>query len=389
MEVQKQNTPFSRRSLLGHGLSIFALESTSLSSWAANNETAAIRFGQSLPISGPLAKLGNSHRESVVAVFSEHNENGGVGGRRLELISLDDENRPEKTEVNVKLLAAEHRVAALFGFLGAGAHSSGARAAAIERLPYIAPVSGSKELRNGTHPSVFNMRASHDDEIDTIVRHIKQIGLKRAALVIEYNSAGWEVRDALIETQEKYGLDSASISSVDHQGSDFSLLGAVNTALAGQPQAIILGADYGASARFVTAVLKAGYKGPFYTLSTVGGSALINELGDQAFGLSVTQVVPFPWTSSSKVSRDYQAFCTKRKLEPSFVGMEAYLSANLLVNCCKRLREGVSSSSLFSVLASNTAVDFGGYVGSFYSRERSKLDQVDLVVYSKSGKFLR
>src|SRR5262249_17004472 len=158
-------------------------------------------------------------------------------------------------------------------------------------------------------PWMFNLRAGHVDEIAYIVRHTQQVGIKRVSLLSEYNSQGWELRDALIDAFEARGDQVASISSIDHEGSRYSLPGAISSVLAGTPQAIVLGADYVASARFVAAMREAGYTGLFYTLSTVGGGPLMEQLGRQAAGLSVTQVVPFPWTSSLPVGRSFQAFC--------------------------------------------------------------------------------
>src|SRR5213078_4173380 len=96
---------------------------------------APIRLGQSAPVSGPLARVGIAVRDAALAVFNEANNQGGIGGRDIELITLDDEDRAERTAVNVKLLASQHQVIGMFAFVGAGAHRAGARGAAEEGLP--------------------------------------------------------------------------------------------------------------------------------------------------------------------------------------------------------------------------------------------------------------
>lgn len=350
--------------------------------------SAPIRLGQSAPVTGPLARVGIASRDAALAVFADVNAQGGIGGREIEMVTLDDEDRAERTAVNVKLLASQHDVVALFGFVGAGAHRAGARGAAEEGLPYIAAFSGSQELRSGSLPWIFNLRAGHVDEVEYIARHTRQIGIRRVSLVSEYNSQGWELRDALIASFEARGDTVASITSVDHEGSRYSLPGAVSSVLAGQPQAILLGADYVASARFVEAVRQAGFTGIFYTLSTVGGNALMDTLGPQAAGLSVTQVVPFPWTSSSAIGRRFQAFCARHKVEASFASMEAYLGATLLVDALRRARE-VTPAKLAEALDSLPPRDFGGYVGAFYGKTRKTPPQVDLTVFSRNGKFVK
>jgi len=355
---------------------------------AVASVSSPIRLGQSAPVSGPLAQVGIAVRDTALAVFAEANAQGGVGGREIQLVTLDDEDRAERTAVNVKLLASQHQVVGMFGFVGAGAHRAGARGAVEEGLPYIAPFSGSQELRSGALPWIYNLRASHVDEIEYIARHTRQIGIRRVALLSEYNSQGWELRDALITAFESRGDSVAAISSIDHEGSKYSLPGAVSSVLAGQPQAILLGADYVASARFVEAARQAGFTGLFYTLSTVGGNALIDMLGSQAAGLSVTQVAPFPWTSASTIGRSFQAFCARHKVEASFASMEAYLAAHMLVDAMKRARD-VTPVRLAEALDALPPHDFGGFVAAFYGKSRRVPAQVDLTVYSKNGKFLK
>jgi branched-chain amino acid transport system substrate-binding protein len=379
-----------RTALCWAGFSVLPALAWPLTARAIASDRSPIRLGQSAPISGPLAKVGIAFRDATLAVFAEANAQGGIGGRELELVTLDDEDRPERTAVNVKLLASEHHVAALFGFVGGGAHRAGARGAAEEGLPYIAPVSGSQELRSGALPWVYNLRAGHIDEIEYIARHTRQVGITRVSLVSEYNSQGWELRDALIASFEAHGAQVASISSVDHEGSRYSLPGAVSSVLAGEPQAIVLGSDYVASARFVEAIRRAGFTGLLYTLSTVGGGPLMEQLGPQAAGISVTQVVPFPWTSALPVGRHFQAFCARHKIEPSFASMEAFLATNLLVDALRRARDA-TPARLAEALDALPPRDFGGFVAGFYSNVKSRRTpaQVDLTVFSRTGKFVR
>lgn len=125
---------------------------------ARDPSTHTLRLGQSLPLSGSLAALGTAFRASAAATFGEL-ASQSASTPRIELISLDDGGQPERTAVNAKLLASEHRVHAFFGFLGSGADRAGARGAAVEGVPYVAPVSGAIELRSTSAPGAFNFRA--------------------------------------------------------------------------------------------------------------------------------------------------------------------------------------------------------------------------------------
>jgi branched-chain amino acid transport system substrate-binding protein len=349
---------------------------------------APIRLGQSAPITGPLSRIGTAFRAAAAAVFAEVDERGGIAGRRVELVTLDDEDRSERTAVNAKLLASEHGVSAFFGFVGAGAHRIGVRAAQEEGLPYIAPVSGAADLQAAAGPGVFTMRASHADEIRYIARHTRQVGIERLALAYEYNSQGWELRDTLIDTLAAEGRGVASITSVDHEGSAYTLPGAIAAIQAGNPQAVVLGADHVASAKLVGALRQAGFGGLFYTLSTVGGRALADLLGPQASGISVTQVVPFPWSEASEVGRAFKRFCRRHELERSFEAMEAWLAATLLVDGLRRAKQP-TPAGIADALRTMPRRDLGGFVAGFASGPREAGAYVDLTVYSRDGRFIR
>jgi branched-chain amino acid transport system substrate-binding protein len=353
---------------------------------AQAEKASPIRLGQSAPIEGPLAKSGLLFRNAAQAVFAEANAQGGISGRAIELITLDDGGRSERTATNIKLLASQHQVIALFGFMGAGAHRIGALGAQQEGLAYVAPVSGAAELRQGNMPWVYHFRASHKDELQFIAKHTQQIGIRKTALLYEYNSQGWELRDAFTALVQSLGQGEPGLISIDQAGSDFSVKDAVALALADKPQCIILGADYAASAKFVDVARRAGFNGLFYALSTVGGQALIDQIGEKATGISVTQVVPFPWSEKSGVGRAFNQFCIKHKLSPSFEGMEAWLAANLLLDALRKLKT-FSSARLMAELDKLPSRDFGSFTAVLSSKTGVATAFVDLTVYSRDGRF--
>src|ERR1700751_1976988 len=66
-----------------------------------------ILFGQSAAFEGPAAALGLGMREGILASFNEANAAGGVNGHRLEVVSYDDGDEPEKGISNTKGLINE------------------------------------------------------------------------------------------------------------------------------------------------------------------------------------------------------------------------------------------------------------------------------------------
>ena len=77
-----------------------------------------VLFGQSAALSGPAAALGQGMRLGIQAAFAEINRRGGVHGRQLELVSVDDGYEPEAALTNTRRLLQEESVFALIGPVG-------------------------------------------------------------------------------------------------------------------------------------------------------------------------------------------------------------------------------------------------------------------------------
>ena len=75
--------------------------------------------GQSAPLTGGNAKFGNDIRDGAQAYFAMLNAKGGVQGRPIELVSLDDRNDRKQAGANAKTLLENRNLLALFGFASA------------------------------------------------------------------------------------------------------------------------------------------------------------------------------------------------------------------------------------------------------------------------------
>lgn len=150
-----------------------------------------ILFGQSAAFSGPTGQLGMDFRAGVLAAFEAANADGGVYGRRLELLSIDDYYEPEIAVSNTRRLVERDRVFALIGAIGAPSAGASVPIAAESSVPYIAPYTGSGLLRDRKWANVVNVRASYAQETAEIVeRIISDLNIRRIAVVYQDDSYG-------------------------------------------------------------------------------------------------------------------------------------------------------------------------------------------------------
>ncbi len=347
-----------------------------------------MRLGQSTALTGNNGAVGRQFRDAALAWFAQVNSQGGAGGLKLELVTLDDGGVVERATTNAKLLTSTHAAKGFFGFAGPGANREGMQAALSEGVPFIAPVSGMDVLRQRENANVYLLRASHRNEIRQIIRHTSFIGINRVGLLFEYESVGWEIRDSFAQAAETAKLASSPSSSVSRGSVDVEA--AVAVLVGANPQSIILAANPSASAAFVRAARKAGFAGGFYTVSTVGGQVLLDELGQLAAGISVAQVVPFPWGGTTLISREFLSFCTASQVKPDFASMEGYIAARWLTEALTRAKpREPSAAALGAALEQMPASTLSGFPLAFSRDTRSASSFVDLTVVSNQLKFVK
>ena len=127
-----------------------------------------IVLGQSAALSGPAAALGTEFRQGAVLHFDKLNAAGGLNGRLVELLTLDDGYEPDRCAANTKQLL-ERGVFALFGYIGTPTSLAALPLAVSAKVPFFAPFTGAMGLREPFQRNVFHLRASYNDETGLIV----------------------------------------------------------------------------------------------------------------------------------------------------------------------------------------------------------------------------
>lgn len=131
-----------------------------------------IVFGQAAALEGPAAALGVDMRDGIRAAFEEVNKVGGVKGRKLQLISIDDGYEPNKSIEATKKLIEDEKVFALIGPVGTPTSAATQPIAAQAGVPFIGPFTGAEFLRNPFQPNVINIRGSYFQETEEMVERL-------------------------------------------------------------------------------------------------------------------------------------------------------------------------------------------------------------------------
>jgi branched-chain amino acid transport system substrate-binding protein len=145
-----------------------------------------IVFGQSAALKGSAAALGLGMRDGILAAFHEANAAGGVYGRKLDLISYNDDYEPELAIAKTNRLLGEDRVFALIGEVGTPTSKAVQPITTEHGVPFIGPFTGADFLRDPSLTNVINIRASYGQETEAWIEHLTtDLGLSLIAILYQ------------------------------------------------------------------------------------------------------------------------------------------------------------------------------------------------------------
>ncbi len=144
---------------------------------------------------------------------------------------------------------------------------------------------------------------------------------------------------------------------------------------------------YKSCAAFVREARKAGFGGTFYNVSFVGTQALADELGPDARGVAVSQVMPFPFQPKSPVAREYLAAVQKAggDNKPNYSSIEGYVAARIFTEGLRRAGKGANRETLIAALESIQGLDLGGFLVDYGARDHVASSFVDLTMLTEFG----
>lgn len=381
-----------RRNLLAGAGSVAALPLlTALSSPARAQSTgltdSTIVLGQSAPFSGAAEQLGLQFHLGAQLFFEALNQKGGINGRRIELKRLDDGYEPERCVANTRQFISEG-VFALFGYIGTPTSVAALPLATEAKVPYFAPFTGAEALRDPFNRYAIHVRASYFDETAAIVRQVTQVGIKKVAVFYQDDAYGKAGLEGVTRALKALDMAPASTGTVERNTVDVSA--AVASIMAQKPEAIVQISAYKSCAAFVREARKAGFAGNFYNVSFVGTQALLDELGKDARGVAVSQVMPFPYSPVTPISGEYLAAVkAKQGRAPNYSGIEGFVAAKVFTEAVRRAGRDLSREGFINAIESLRNMDLGGFPLDFGPNKHTGSKFVELTLLTEDGRIRR
>jgi branched-chain amino acid transport system substrate-binding protein len=275
-----------------------------------------IKIGQTMPYSGPASAYGVIGRTES-AYFKMINEAGGVNGRKINLISLDDSYSPPKTVEQVRRLVEQEGVAFLFNTLGTAPNAAIRQYLNDAKIPQLFVSTGASLFADPEHfPWTVGFNPNYQTEARIYAKHILA-NHPNAKIAILYQNDGFG-KDYLIGLRDALGSNYAAmvIKEASYETSEPSIDSQVVTVQGSGADLFIIAATPKFAAQAIRKSYDLGWEATRY-LTNVSYSiaAVLKPAGlEKSKGLitgSYGKDVNDPGFKDDAGVQEWRAFCEK------------------------------------------------------------------------------
>ena len=339
-----------------------------------------IKLGQTAVFDGPASALGLGMRTGLQAAFAEINDQGGIAGRKINLVTKDDGYEPTQAIANARALIQDEKAFLLIGGVGTPTASAIIPVCQESQVPFVAAFTGAGALRSPVNPLVINLRASYGQEMERLAALlVDERKISKIACFHQNDGYGLAGLKGIETALAKRNLTLAATGTYERNTT------AVKTALLdirkAAPDAIVMVGTYKACAEFIKLARKLGLKDTLYcNISFVGTRALQTELGADGEGVIISQVVPDPTDTHLAATQPYRNALAKYApgAQPDWISLEGYLAGRLFIDAAKAAGADLTREKFLAAVATLQNHDLGGLTVNYGPGDTHGSDSVYL-----------
>jgi branched-chain amino acid transport system substrate-binding protein len=318
----------------------------------------SILIGSCSALDGPAHVLGRQTVLGASAYLHMVNDEGGVFGRKIQLEAFDDSYDPDKAPACFKRMTKEG-VFALGFFVGTPTAKVYVPMAQEEKIPVVGLFTGAQMLYEPLKHEIINVRASYYDETREQIDKLWDLNIRKIGVIYQDDPFGKAVLDGVKLALQRH--NAAPVALGTFVRNTLEIEAGMRDVMAAHPQAVVVVGPYAPTAAIVKRAHATGWRPQFLTVSFVGTEEFIKEAGTDAEGTIITQVMP-PYDRT-----DYPTVALYRKClakyspgeAPTFVSLEGFVDALVLVEGLKRAGKDVTREKFISAIESIHEMNVG------------------------------
>jgi branched-chain amino acid transport system substrate-binding protein len=339
------------------------------------------------PLTGVLAGSNKEALDGAKLLFDAVNAKGGVAGRQVVLETIDDKQDPKETVRLYKELIEQRKILTLFMPRTTPSIEATLPISQENAIPMVAPQTGGAAITTPFKKYAFAIRATYQAEVERAIELQHSIGMRRFGFMVASDAFGKDSMIGADRAMQKLGIKPVAVEQIDNRNPDVRK--AVETMLQFRPDVVIFITSSKAASDFVKGYKAGGGYAQFISLSNTSNNDYIKGLGDHARGAIVMQVLPSPYSPTTRIAREFNAAVKDKNVPVSYASLQGYISAKVLVEGLRRAGRNLTSESLTRSLESFREFDLGDYVVEFDNDTRLGSTFVEATIISATGRFMR
>lgn len=346
-------------------------------------ESSTIKVGGMGPLTGSAAMYGTTIEKGAKLAFEEINNNGGVLGKKLEYISLDEKADPIEA-VNAYNKLVDEGVVAILGSVTSKPTLAVAELAAKDGMPMITPT-GTQINITDAGPNVFRVCFTDPYQGSTLAKFAKdKLNAKTAAIMVNTSSDYSDgIANAFIEQAKKEGIEIVAKEGYSDGDKDFK---AQLTKINGEnPDILMVPEYYELSALIATQAREIGMKSTF--VGPDGWDGIIGALDPSAYSVVDNSYFTNHYSaedSSEKVQSFLKKYREKYNEEPTAFSALAYDNVYILKNAIEKAGTTDKEDLVKAIKASDT----DGITGHLTFDEKNNPIKAVTIIKVKDGKYI-
>ena len=364
-------------------LAVLALSAGSSMAQQGVSKTEIV-IGTIQDLSGPLAGYGKQARNGMQLRVNEINEQGGVHGRKLKLLTEDSGYDPKKAVLAAQKLVNQDKIFIMAGHLGTAQNNAAMPVQFEKNVINFMPLTAAREMYEPTHRLKYALLSSYYDQMrTTLPRMVKDKSAKKVCAIYQDDEFGLEVLRGAEAGLKSISMEMTEKTSFKRGATDFS--SQVAKMKASGCDLVVLGTIIRETIGTIAESRKNGFN-PVFFGSVAAYTDLIHKLGGKAMdGMYATMSVQNPYTDEASQPIRFWAnkYKTKFNEDPTVFSAYGYTMIDILIQAAQKAGPTLTTDSFIKAMDAMTIPPdiFGAPQLTYTARQRlgsdlSRLSQI-------------
>lgn len=311
----------------------------------------SITLGTIQDLSGPLAGFGKQVRAGMQLRVEELNEQGGVNGRRIQLLVEDSGYDPKRAVLAAQKLVNQDKIFAMVGHIGTAQNLAAMPVQFEKNVVNFFPVTAAREMYDPFHRLKYSFASTYYEQMRTAVpKLVKEKGAKKVCSIYQDDEFGLEVQRGADEGLKSMNITMAEKTTFKRGSTDFS--SQVARLKAADCDLVVMGTIIRETIGTIATARRSGYN-PTFIGSSAAYTDLIHKLGGPAMnGLYATMTVQNPYLDEASQPIRFWAnkYKTKFTDDPTVFSVYGYMVVDAFIRAAQKAGSNLSTDSFVKAM---------------------------------------